>query len=362
MNDTQNKKITILQALLIYIMAIYSPAIRYLTRITSIYAQQAAWLSIIASMFIFVPLMFILYKVTKKFEGQSLHDIFCRVFGKPLGKTICIFYIFWLFILLSLLIRYSGEKLISTVFTTTDINLLMFLLVAIVAIMLRWGIQVLSRMNKIILALTIVQFAIVLFFLFMHFKVEYITPVSTLDIKPVAQSMIYPLTIFVYITPLFIFNDQIQYGKKSFGGFVFTASFLTVALTLLMLAMLGMFTSQVIAKLNYPMYTAVENISIFSSSAGLESLFVSFWSITEYITIAFFAYCVTRLIKNVFNLKNQTPVLTAILGAGLVFAIFYKDSFELIEFSQTIISFVNLIFGLGIPFILFITAKARKLL
>ena len=63
-----NKKITLLQALLIYIVAIYDPFIRYNTKMSIQNAHQAGWLSFIFSLVLFIPLLYALYKVTKKFE------------------------------------------------------------------------------------------------------------------------------------------------------------------------------------------------------------------------------------------------------------------------------------------------------
>jgi len=364
MNETKEQKITLLQALLIYLIAVYSASIRLIPSMTSSVAHQAAWLDPICSLVISLPLLYVLFKVVRKFEGQSLHDIFRKVFGKAAGLIISVLFLIWLIIELGLYLKYAGENLVTTEYIGTDINLLIFLIVLLVGIMLRWGISVLARMNKIIFILTLLQFLIILFFLFLHFRPDFITPISTLDIGPVLLSTVYPLAIFVLITPVFIFNDQIQYDKKSFSKLTLTtAGFLSVVDTLLMLALIGMLSYPIVAQLKLPFFSAVENISVFKSSAGLDSLFMAIWMLAEFVTIAFFTYCISRLIKNIFKLKSQTPLLTAILGFGLFFAIFFSsDMFQLILFSNNISPILNLTFGLMLPFILFLTAKIRKMI
>lgn len=362
MKKTKTSKITLFQALLIYIMALYSPFVRYMTGTSIFGAHQAAWLVFSCSLIVFIPLVYILYKITKKFEGQSLHDIFCRIMGKAIGKVFCLLYLVWMFILLALYIKYAGEKVITSSFVGTDINLVMFLLVATVGVILRWGLSVLSRMNKVIYAMVLAQFIIIILLLFFNFDSKNVTPISTLDIGPVFASIIYPLTVTSYITPMFIFNDQIRYDKKNIGKFAYTVIFLTIAATLMVLATLGIFGYRLAEKLTFPLLTAVENMGIMGATSGLDSLFISIWMIAEYITVSFFAYGIVRLIKYLFNLKNEVPVLTAVLGFALFFAIYLNsDIFELVLFSRYVTYYFNLSLFVGVPIILFIIAKIRKL-
>ena len=363
MNEQRNNKITFFQGLLIFIVVIYPISIRYIISNVTEAARQAGWLSCICSLILFVPFLYALYTVARKFEGQSLHDILCRVFGKPIGVFVSFLYLFWIIMLLGYLIKFSGEKIVTSAFVGSDINLMMFLLVATVAIMLKWGITVIARMNKLIYVLIMVQFLLVLLFVSMNFKMRYVTPVSTLDIVPILNGAIYPLSVFAYITPLFIFNDKIIYAKRNVGKLAFTAGFISLTNALALFVIVGTYSHYVVAKQKFPFLSAVENISVFNSSAGLDSLFASIWILSEFVVIAYFSYCTVRLIKNIFNLKNDIPALTAVLGFSFFFAVYYcKDVFELIELSKNIMSIVDIIMGIGIPVVLFVTAKIRKMI
>ena len=229
MKTVTNNKIPLLSFLLIFITALYGPCIRYILNESVMSANQAAWLSYPASLVVFIPLLYVLYRVMKTFEGQSLVQIMCHVFGKFIGKVVAIILLLWLFILLSLYIKYAGEILVTTVYVGTDIRFIMFLAVILTAVMLRFGLPVLSRMTKILFLVAVLQFVIIIILLLVEFDPRNVTPVSTNDILPVANSIVYPLAISVYITFFFIFNDQVQFGKRPAGKFVFTAAFLTGA-------------------------------------------------------------------------------------------------------------------------------------
>lgn len=363
MVNTKDEKITLLQAFLIYIVIIHPTMLRYTTATTAEAAGQASWLSVIVCLIVFIPFLYMLGKTMKKFQGQSFHDILCAVFGRFIGKTLSIMYLFWLLLLLGLYARYAVEALTSTIFAEADTNLLLFMLLLLAGVVLRWGISVISRINKLVFIFVMVNLAIVLFFLFLHFRPDYVTPVSTLDIVPVVQSTVYPLAIYAYITPLFIFNDKIQYGDKNAGKFVFMTGFLTAKHLLIMLAIVGMLGAPVVAKLKLPFFTAVQNISVFDSSAGLDSLFMSMRMLSDFILVAFFTYCVSRLVKNIFGLKSDTPLLTPIVAFTFFFALYYTRAiFGLALLSKHIVPYMNLAFGFAIPVLLFITAKIRKMI
>ena len=363
LNETKNKKITFLQAILLLLTAVYTPNIRYIAKMSIKGAHQAGWLVPLCSMVLFIPLLYILYKIMNTFHGQSFHEILCRVFGKIIGKTVSVIMIIWLFILLTLYVSYAGEKLVSSTYVGTDVRLIFFLLLVLIGVILRWGLQVLSRINIIIFFITIFQFLLVLSLLFPDFSVDNVTPISTLDIQPVLSSVLYPLTIFGYFSFMFIFNDQIDLGKKNKGRFVFVAVFLAIVNMQMVFEILGVFGYELAEKMTYPFLKAVENITLFGGSAGIDSFFVSVWGLMEFITVSFFTYCICRTIKHVFDLKSQTPVLTAILALCFFFAVCFCDNIlELIAFSEKIVPYVNLPLGIGVPFVLFITAKIRKML
>jgi len=363
MNTMNNNKIPLLKLLLIFITAIYTPNVRYVLKSSTSVAKQCAWLSYPASLIIYIPLLYVLLRVMKTFEGQSLFAIMNRVFGKFAAKLIAFLLMLWLFILLSLYIKYAGETLVTTVYVGTDIRFIMFLIVTLVAVMLRFGLPVLSRMTVIIFAIALLQFVIILILLFVQFNPRFVTPVSTEDIGPIMGSAVYPLTIATYITFFIIFNDQDRYGKRNAGKFVFTGAFLTIANSLDIFAVLGIFSASLVNKLKFPFHSAVENISVLGGNTGIESLFISIWMIMQFVLISAFAYMVVRLLRDIFSLNRQIPLLTAVMGFAYVFAIYIcADVFELITFSQYIAPWFNLTFGLGIPFALFVTAKARKML
>lgn len=351
-----------MDALLIYINAVFIPCIRYIFFSVQI-AGTAAWLSPLASLIVYIPLMFILCRVMRAFEGQSLYQIMRRVFGSFIGKIIAIILVLWLFILMSYLFRFAGDTIVMTMYNGIDVRFFTFIALTITATMLRSGLPTFSRMNKIIYGIGVLQFILIIVLLFLGIDFNNVTPISFQDIPRVFASITSPLAITVTVTFFFIWNDQIRFDKKPGGKFVFTAAFLTAASTLILLSTLGIFGADLVNELLLPFYSAVENLAMAASNTVIVSLFILIWTSFEFVLGTALAYMVVRLLREIFNLERQVPLLTAVMGMTYVFSYYFsKDIFELKTFSQYIEPWFSITLGVGIPLVLFIVAKARKML
>ncbi len=362
MNNSINKKISLMDALLIYINAVFIPSIRYIFKSVQI-AGTAAWLSPFASLIVYIPLMYLLYRVMKAFEGYSLYQVMRQVFGSFIGKTIAVILVVWLFILMSLLLRYAGGTLVATTYTGVDVQFFAIIAVTVTAVMLRSGLASFSRMNIFIGGIGLLQFILIIVLLLFGFELSNITPISFQDIPKVFASIISPLTITVTVTFIFIWNDQIRFDKKPAGKFALTAAFITAASTLILLSTIGIFGADLVNKLAIPFYSAVENLTMAASNTVIVSLFILLWTSFEFVLGTALAYMVVRLLREIFNLKRQVPLLTAVMGLTYVFSTYFSnDIFELNTFMQYIEPWFTLTLGVGLPLALFIVAKARKML
>ncbi len=152
----------------------------------------------------------------------------------------------------------------------------------VTAVMLRSGLATFSRMNIMIGGIGLLQFILIILLLLFGFEFSNITPVSSQDIPRVFTSIISPHSIFVTITFVFVWNDQIRFDKKPAGKFVLTAAFLTAASTLILLTTIGTFGADIVNKLALPFYSAVENLTMAASNTVIVSLFILLWTSFEF--------------------------------------------------------------------------------
>ncbi len=164
-------------------------------------------------------------------------------------------------ILLSLYVRYFGERLVTSIYPSTNINTFTIIILFLVWFILQKEIVVLARMNKIILVLVAIQFYLILLLLLSKVNLQFITPISTLDIVPAFKGCIGYVGIGVYLFYFSMISDKVIIEKdfKDFKRNMISSSiFSFLSITLLIVALLGTFGHQTLEKIPLPLLMAVK--------------------------------------------------------------------------------------------------------
>lgn len=354
-------KITMMQAVVLFLVMTYSGTIRAVARYTNEQAEQAAWLTPVVGLLFLIILILIVKRFITKYPNKSFADIMCDIMGKPLGKIIIVVYILWCIILLALYVRYFDERLLSTTYKVADIKLFPIILLVLVGVILRSGFVVIARMNKIIFPLLAIQFFLIIILMIPNIDINYITPISYLDIVPVFKGSLGVIGIWIYFFFLFMLSDKIITNKNFRKSVLFSTIFIFIATASLLIMLLGIFGSETLKQIPIPFLIATKNISKGGGFSGLESLFLSVWILADFISVTLFAYIIIRLLKSLFGLQNAMPLLSILLIFIFFLSLFITNEvFELHAFSEKLGLPMNAIMGFGVPVIVFFTGKARK--
>lgn len=361
-NIGHEKKITLRQYLYIYLVFFFSPGIRYINIATITEAKQAAWLTPAVSFAAVLLLVIIVKQLMVKFAGLSYHDMLCKVFGKIAGKFITVLLIIWLIILLASYYRYAADKLVSSIYTGTDENLFIGLGIISIAYLLYYGIATIGRISKIIYFIILFQFLLLLVLVIPNMDIKRMTPVSGMDALPLLKSSMHFVGIYIYSTLCLMFSEQIVIDKNNKNSLLIIPFFALTLGTAAIIMVLGTFGSELAGQLNYPFLVLVKSLHTLKMEVDIEALLLSVWILAEYILLAVLTYCILRLLKGLFGLRSPLPFL----GVFMFFIYYFNqylcsEIFELVYLSKNVIIPLNLIFGYGLPAILLITAKARKL-
>lgn len=352
-------KITMVQAVLLFLIMIYSATMRSIPAYVIEVAGQAAWLTPAVALLFFFVLFIIIKRFVTKYPNQPLANIICNIIGKPLGKIIIIIYIFWFLILLALYVRYFDERLLSSIYPDVDIKILPIIILVLVGIMLRSGIVVIARMNKIIFSVVAIQFFLIILLMIQKIDLRHITPISHFDIIPIFKGSAGVFEIWLYFFFLFMISDKIIIKKNMEKNVLFSIIFIFILTTLLLIMLLGVFGAKTLLQIPLPLLTAVKYIS--AEYSGFESLFLSVWIFADFITISIFAYIIIRLLKSLFELQNPMPLLSILLIFIYFLSLFISNEvFELHYFAQKIGFIGNMALGFGVPVLIFVAGKMRK--
>ena len=348
--------------LYLYLVMTYTPTIRYVARSTISEAKQAAWLAPIVAMVLFIPFLLLIGRLMKMFSGVSYHDILCKVFGKYVGKALVVVIILWLMILLGLYRRYAADKLVNTIYTGTDMRLIWALSDVVLIAMLFFGLAVIARVTKVIFFLLLVQVIVIALAALPNADMGNLTPLSRLDVQPLLNGAGKVMVVNSYLAILLVFNDQVTTDNKLYKRNLAAGGFVTIAQIMIIAVLLSVFSWGVAEQLSYPFSSLVKTFMVLEVVSGLEAFYLSLWSLAEYCLMAILSYSILRLLKGLFNLKSSVPMI----GAFVIFMFFLgeyisEDIFELMLFSEIVAAPTNLILGIGLPILVYIVAKVRKI-
>lgn len=355
-------KISLFQAMLILLSAVYSPTLRYIGAGAAREAKQAAWLCPFIALAFTVPVVLIYQSIFKKYKNASFAEIIEDVLGLAAGKIVTIFYILFLTILLTLVTFNYADKLTSTVYP--NVNILIFITIMLAAaafVMRKGGIEVLARMNEIIIIVLLSVF----FFLFSlavkDIKISRLTPISYLDIIPLLKACLPVFGVWSQLSIIFLLSNYINSKEKikKYCGFtMLLMAFLTSVMLIMCIGLLGAST---VAKSPVPYITIVKQISVFEALERLEAAEVGIWIVADFVLASLILFAILNLYKSLFKLSDTRP-LTPIYSVIIYFLVLIigRNIFEQDVLGSIIVMPLNIFIGYVMPVLVFIVGKIRK--
>lgn len=224
--------------------------------------KNDAWISVIVSLFMFIPMLLIFSRLLALYKGKDLFDILIIIFGNVAGKIISIIYIWYAFHLGALVLRNFGEFINTIAMPETPmfVPLLCMGLVCIFAV--RLGIEVLGRTTTYFLPIVFFILAVVLILSLSDVHFSYLKPILGKGLTPVLKGGFSIFSFPFAETVLFIGVFSALKTKKShvkvYLWGVFISASVIILITIRNICVLG----NMKGSFYFPSYQAVSQISI----------------------------------------------------------------------------------------------------
>jgi spore germination protein KB len=162
---------------------------------------------------------------------------------------------------------------------------------------------------------------------------------------------------------MFFLGDEVSNTQDFKKNTKYIISKITFFNVFVILATVGVFGSTLTKQFNLPFFMFLKNIKLLDIIERVESIFMSFWFITDATIIIIFVYIITKLIKKVGNLEYSRTSVTPIIFGSFIFSFYVVSStFELYEFSEKFLLYINLGYQFVLPIIALIVGKIRKVI
>jgi len=360
--SNDNGKISVRQSLILFLMLFCAPAVRYIPAYAIGKASQAAWLTIIPSFIFGIIYAFAWSGFLKKHDKKSLLDIINEITGKYIGGFIRVVFFLWITLLLAYYLRMYAERILTSTMPNVNIIFLLSIMIITLVHILKSGIIPIAKMAEIFFIIIVALFFIYNLLVLPEIKIDNLLPVTFEDTLPIIEGSAGFVTLFSYISIIFIFNDEIEH-KGEFDKMKYSGLLVAMIGGLFFIAMpIAVFGASVSSKLPLPFFATMMQINIFDVVERIESGIIVFWVISEFILMAVFIYSAMHILKKSFKLNNTRPLtMTYIIIIFFLSLILAGSTLELKMLSESVITPLSIIVGYCLPIIIYIIGKIRKI-
>ena len=267
----------------------------------------------------FFPIIIVI-KVYSVHKGKNLHEILLTYLGKFFGNIISIGLLIGG---TAAVISDSGTyvDIIGTMyFTKTPTVIIYVILMVTCAYGAKRGIEQIGTVAWVLLPYIKITLFIALLFTFKKGTLGYLFPIWGEGPLEVAKASVKNVSIFSDFLYLGLIAPLVSSFKDMKKGTLIGLGFITVELSLALVAFVVLFDYTTAEMLNYPFHETIRFIQI-GFLANVETLFFPFWLVATFIRFSFYLYLIATLLGGLLKIKEfeyLIPLIaTIILLLGL---------------------------------------------
>jgi len=354
------EKISVRQAVILYLLLVFSPSIRFLPTSVAKTGERAGWLTPVFSVLPFICLVYIIQALFKNNKEANLSDIIFKTLGKTFGTVLLILYLIWMMVSLGIFVRYFAEKFLTSVLPNTPMSFFILTVLAVVFYTMRGGIVYISRTAEFLFLLFTATFTFLFLCTIPNFEVINLFPITHYDVLPIVKSSYSNISIWGAFTYIFFFGDRINDKEhiKRFG--VQGAVYLVITTLMLLIQTIGVYSYSLVERTSAPYISVIKSISLLRTIERIESISVTSWAIADFVPISVTIYIIASIIKSLFSLSEVKSLASPITIFAFIFSQYIAhNSFELENLTGYICLPAGIIFGFIFPLIFLVVGKVR---
>ena len=369
--------ITRWQQICVCFLCMLSTVIRLLPRQAALTSGPYSW---IAALLSFIPLALIYALSNRAFKNAGEEDGFAQLFirslGGKLGKALVIVFTLWLIFYLSVMLKNTADKYISSSYQGASPVFFIVIILALSSVAILGSFASLSKTAEAFFPLLALVMVSVLAIGIKDIDTHNLPPLPPAHITKMLSgipTLAASQSVALYLG--FLEGRVVHKEKRNISNFVFLIM-MCVTVCLLCLTTIGIFGSELTGALSFPFFVLVRNLSLFNVLDRVESAIIGLWVVSDFILISTFMFIVVSNIRicagldqkshektGSFSLKDSRWIIWIVIAVVLALSLtLFPNSFELANFLNITAPIVNasLIFGL-LPLILIIGIVRKKL-
>lgn len=354
-----NVQISPRQLTFLIITLVISTADLFLPAFVAQEAKKDSWISAILATVFTVLVTWVLLKLYKQHEGKTLIQIIMELTGKPIGTILGLIYVFFFFqsafgVVMGMVIMMNTAFL---PLTPSWVLIIVTILVSMYAV--SKDIEVIARINEILLPLGIGAFALLMLVNVKDIDLTFFLPILNEGVIPPLQGALIILGIFceiVVVMQLIPYTGRAdKLNRAVYSGVIISGG--SILGGTLVYALFGPLTEVFLM----PALEFARIASFGEYIQNLDILVMAIWITGIYVKIIVFYYAGTSALTQVFKLKGYKAL---VLPAGILLTSLSLATesriVEMLYFLHYIHSLLSLTVALVIPGFLLMVSTMKK--
>jgi spore germination protein KB len=353
-------KISDRQAKSLLVATILPTSIFSLPALTAAKANEDAWLSVIFASLIGVVVVLTIVALGQKFPEKTIVEYSEDIMGKLFGKTAGLIYIWFFLYLTALTVREFSEFMLTVFMDEMPIVILIGSILLVCALAIYHGLEVISRLNEILITLVIGFFLFALLLSTGEMAPFRLLPVFANGIIPILKGSFHVAGRMGEVVVLAFLIPYINQATSAKRTGLTSLLIVTPLFILSVIASILTFGAHGTGRLLFPTYMVARNIKFADILERIESIFMLIWVMGTFAKITICYYVTVLSTGHWLNLSKLHPLILPIgtIVAALSLLIHVGIS-EIIAFLDKIWGPYALSIELGIPLILLTIAIIR---
>jgi len=305
---------------------------------TAVTAKEDIWLAIIIAFICSFVIVMLYGRVLSLFPGKDIFDILIIVFGKVIGKFLCLLYVFF-GIHLASLVLYNFEEFITVLALSSTPAMVPLVISMLLTIwIIKGGIKVLGNWCEFFVVIIIVLIFVTLPFFIPISKIDNLKPFLYNGFKPVLEAALVTISFPFTETVLFMGLGASLANKKSpykiYGFGLAIAALIIFSSSVVHMMVIG---GEQMTRSFFPSYRAYKLINIKEAFTRIEIVIGAALIIGGFVKITVCLIAACRGICKIFSIDNYKITVTPICIIATIMATSnFTGVIELVEWDNTI--------------------------
>ncbi len=306
------QKITSFQAILLVMSTILPTAILTVPNHVVRFSKQDSWISIVIATIVGVAFASLIASICRRNPEQTFLGWLQGRLGRKMGKCIGILLTYYYFTVALIILREFINFLGENVLIRTPSYMLMIVTVGVALYAVGQGIEVIARINLVVVFAALLVFLITAILLAKDVHPRYLLPFWDQPLSVIVQGGMLPgswlseVAIVLLVAPFL--NHPQEAGKVGITGVILVGAVLSV----FVVAAVTMFGPNLIPHMSFPTFNMIGIIQVGRFLERIDILFISIWICLMYVKISIFMFGAFHCFVQTFRIRSEKPFLLAL--------------------------------------------------